>query len=594
MSNNKEDKNEKPELSILANAKSWRQPLVDNWRFCYELYTARTGGTQDSSGIINNINSGKVFELTETFVSYFIQAVMFRDRFFDASPTSVGSQQYSSIVVELLADYIGASNFTRTLSECLRQLILTGNSGMTVMVRNQKLMFECLDIFRTFLLPGHSFEAPNFIYEYRFSETELYEFYKAHKELKMNFDDFKTLTAYSSNDVDSNQNNINAVSTPMAEFYSLYCRYYWCHLRNDYEQCWFSRSAELFEKLIKPEHVPIVVTAISLPGSPYGISPLENIVSLISEYELLRANRAAAAQVSNWRMFTSSDGMVPDDMEFAPNKVFRTSMADSLVPLQMPTSNYQLTAAESQAMESSIYTTVGLGNGVSANSARQGERVTATEIESLQKASGTRLNLMFATLECELFSPIINYAAKVLQNISGKKQVRVYNLDTDGYDIFDVPHKLLKDFKIVLDVSKVKERIEAVQKLIDFVAATGNIPAAQEVIDYKNIVMDIVALYGFPEPERYIKKVAPATPEQPASDPYTESLQQTGSGIDPSQNRIIKAMQQGVATDPAMAAMAQGGNPNDPGTYQQAESLVQQQAMAQQAAQIQPGSGVFT
>jgi hypothetical protein len=53
-------------------------------------------------------------------------------------------------------------------------------------------------------------------------------------------------------------------------------------------------------------------------------------------------------------------------------------------------------------------------------------------------------------------------------------------------------------------------------------------------------------------------------------------------------------MQQGMQTDPAMMAMAQGGNPSDPGTYQEAESLLQQQAQAQQQAQIQPGSGVYT
>jgi hypothetical protein len=247
-------------------------------------------------------------------------------------------------------------------------------------------------------------------------------------------------------------------------------------------------------------------------------------------------------------------------------------------------------------IRSSIYTTVGLGNGVSANSARQGERVTATEIESLQKASGTRLNLMFATLEAELFSPIINYAAMLITAIKGKQRVRVYNIDTDSYDIYDVPHSKLKEFKIVLDVSKVKERIEATQKLIDFVAATGNIPAAQEVIDYKNIVLDIVSLYGFPEPERYIKQAAPQQmqPEEQPADPYTEGLTEAGDGIDPNQNRILQAMQQGMQTDPAMMAMAQGGNPSDPGTYQEAESLLQQQAQAQQQAQIQPGSGVYT
>jgi hypothetical protein len=334
-------KKEIQDLDKLTKAKAWRQPLVDNWRFCYELYTNRQGNNHDENGLITNINSGKVFELTETFVSYFIQAVMFRDRFFDASPLATGSQQYSSMVVELLADYIGASNFTRTLSECLRQLILTGNSGMTVMVRNKKLMFECLDIFRTYLLPGHSFEVPNFIYEYRFAETELYEFYKAHKEVTMNFEDFKTLTAHMSDDVDSQQNDITGNSNSTVEFFSLYCHYYWCHVEDDYVQCWFSRSEQLFEAKIKPEHVPIVVTAITLPGSPYGISPLENIVSLIGEYEVLRASRVGAAQFASWRMFTSSDGMVPDDMEFAPNKVFRTSMPESLIPLQMPSSGYQ-------------------------------------------------------------------------------------------------------------------------------------------------------------------------------------------------------------------------------------------------------------
>jgi hypothetical protein len=577
--------------NLLSQAEAWRQPLLDNWRFLYELYTNRQP-QRDTSDLTPNTNSGKVFELTETFVGYFIQAVMFRDRFFDASPLSVSSQQYQSIVVELLAEYIATSNFTRTLTECLRQLILTGNSGITVSVRNNRLMFECLDIFRTYLLPGHTFETPNFIYQYHLSEAELYEFFSSHKEVKGKFEDFKVECTISDDNIDSQQNDVTGQSNTSVEFYTIYCRYYWCHIEGDFKQCWFSRNRALFEKGILPEQIPIIVTAITLPGSPYGISPLEAVVGQISQLEILRSEQAGAAIFAGWRMFTSDDGMVPDDMEFAPNKVFRTSRPDSLVPLQMPTSGYQLTAAESENMKANIYTTVGLGNGVSANSARQGERVTATEIESLQKASGTRLNLMFATLEAELFSPIINFAAKAVANIKGKKQVRVYNIDIDGYDIYAVPHTKLKEFKVVLDVSKVKERIEAAQKLIDFVNTVSQIPSAEAVINYTNVITDIVALYGFPEPDRYIKKEEPQQPETASA--YQEPLQEAGAGIDPNNNRILQAMQQGLTSDPTMAAMAQGQDPTDPGTYQAAEdSLLQQQALQQQQGQLQPSTGAY-
>jgi hypothetical protein len=580
---------------LLSDAKQWRQPLEDNWRFMYEMYTNNSATQTPMPEYGVHINTGKVFELTETFVSYFMQALMFRDRFFDASPMAIGSQQYSSLAVELLADYIAQSNFSQVLSEVLRQLILTGNTGMTVSVRNKKLMFECLDMFRTYLLPGHSNEFPNFIYEYRLSEAELYEFYQESPEIKTKFEEFSLETGYAITETANQGNDINREATPQMEFYQVYCHYYWCYKTGTYRTCWYSKTSVLYDRKVKQEVIPLVIPAITLPSSPYGFSPLESSIGLISELTSIKSHRAIAAKVSSYYMFVTDDGMVPDDMVFEPNKVFRTSKPDALLPLQMPAQGYQVNVSEEEILKGNIYSNVGLGNGVSANAARTGDRVTATEIDGLQKASGTRLNLLFTTLEARLFSPIINYANCVLANTPGKETIRVYNIDTDSYDIYSMAFTKLKEYKIILDVSKVKERMEAVQKLLDFVAAVGNIPTAQETINFPNLVTDIVALYGFPDPERYIKKPEPAPMEQntESGGVYQESLQ-SPEGIAPEDNRMLASLQQQMQSDPSTAAMVAGEDPNDPQTFiDQEDSLLRQQVMQQQEANIQPGEGSY-
>lgn len=551
----------------------------------YELYT--NNYKEDTPDYGATVNTGKVFELTETFTSYFIQALMFQDRFFDASASTVGSKQYSSMAVELVADAIATSNFSKVLGEVLRQLILTGNSGMTLNVRDKKLMFECLDIFRTYLLPRHSTEFPNFIYEYSLTEPELYEFFMSSSDIKeTNFDKFKerVVITTTSADVADDYNNINKDSQGNVNhlLWELLAHYYYCYQSNKYKVCWYTSAGEkLYEKVIKQEYVPIVIQSITLPNSPYGFSPLESSVGLIAELTALKSYRLTAAKVSSWYMFTSDDGMIPDDLTFEPNRVFRTSKPNALLPLSFPANGYEVNAAEEASLNSNIYTNVGLGSGVSANVSRQAERVTATEIDALQKASGTRLNLLFSLLEASLFSPIINYAKVMLSTLAGSKTIKVYNNDSDSHDIYSADWSLLKDFDMVLDVSKVKERLESVQKLIDFVSAVGNIPAAQEVVNFKNIIMDIANLYGFPEPQRYIIQPEKPKPQEDSQDATSDIYQKALSspqGINPEDNRILNSIQQGMQSDPSIAATMAGNDPNDPSTFADTEeSLIQQQ-----------------
>jgi hypothetical protein len=574
---------------LLLKADDWRRGIEDNWRFLYELYTNNYRPQVPNYGAV--VNTGKVFELTETFVSYFLQALVFQEKFFDASPLSVGSQQYSNVAVELLSEFINTSNFYKIAGEALRQLVLTGNTGVMVSVRNKRLMFECLDMFRTYLLPGHSVEFPNFIYKYILTEGQLKDFWKNNANIKGNFDTFKKKISPQILDTTTDYNNANRDNQQAVagDNFELCCHYYWCYEESKYKACWFSREL-LYEEKLKQHVVPLVVSVNTLPGSPYGYSPLESCVGLISELTALKSYRLTAAKVSSWFMFATNDNMIPDDMDFAPNKVFHTSDRDSLRPLEMPANGYSVNAAEEQNLVSTIYTNIGLGSGVSANVARQAERVTATEIDALQKASGARLNLLFNVLESQLFSPLINYAAKAISEHKGKQKLRVYNVQTDSYDIYDASLDLLEDFNIVLDVSSVKHRLETVQKLLDFIAAVSNIPEANTIINYKNVVMDITHLYGLPDPMRYIIVEEPE-PTQEMNPQVMEETQKTG--INPDDNRILQAMVQGASGgDPSMMAMAAGQNPNDPQTMlDTSDSLIRQQINQQQQQEQQ---GVFT
>lgn len=568
-------------LTLYRESKNARSTQESDWNILGRLYTGFTVNSNNSSWQ-TNISSGKAYELVETLVAYLTRTFFFATKWFDLVPSASGVDGYKPVAITLLADMIADSNFYQVISECFRQFPVTGLSGITVKLCNGKLVFGSISAYNLYLTK----DDKAFFHREVYTEEQLEEAWKylALKSTTVkDFDELLSFTRAGTNDTSNNQGFLNnqlssATGEAVYELVSYYCY--------DYDTGYYERTVLAntivvahIEK-VSPRMVPTVLSINKIPDTIYGVPPLAPSVGLIAEQEALKNYRLSNAKLGSYMMFIASDeDTLPDMLAFAPGKVFKARDVGNLQPLQIPDATNGMTSQEAEMLNQDIYKNIGLGAGTSANVARQGERVTAAEITSLKEASGIRLNQLFMIVESGFVTPLLNNILETIKKAKGKRVVSVKQKD-DSYNLFNVTYEILQGFNVSLSVNGVRERLENVQKLVDLLNLTGQNEAVAAVVDIAAVVKDIVMLYGFDNPDKYIKQEAPVAPPEA---PIAPQQPMPGGIGNPEDNGVIQAMLRQAQTDPSVQALKFTDTPNDP----EVQSGLAQQQMEQQMMQQQ-------
>ncbi len=575
-------------VSLYQDAKDTRQAVEGDWYSLYRLYTGYTTLNQSvgNNSWTTSISCGKSYELVETLVSYLTRTFFFATKWFDLKPSSIAVDGYKPILLTLLADMLAESNFYSVVAECFRQLPLTGVTGIVTRMDGIGLSFESISAFNLYLTK----DDRCFFHREVYTKGQLWQQWKylalySDNETTNSVNSWDDLLAVAKLSTDALNSGILNTSNQKTsdineEMYELISCYTYCYKAKMYKRVVFCGSTIVAcITRLKEYDIPIVMTLNKLPDNIYGIPLLAPSVGLIAEQESLRNYRLSNSKLGSYMMFVAGeDDILPEQLSFAPGKVFKARDVKNLTPLQIPDNTNVLTTQEAEMIDRSIYQNIGLGAGTSANVARQGERVTASEIESLKQASGIRLNQLFVIVESNFVSPLLNAIIGKIKSYNGKRKVIVKQFD-DTYNLYNVAYSLLDNFDVTLSANGVRERLESVQRLIDLLGLVGQSEAFAASINIESIVLDIVKLYGFDNPEKYIKQqqATPTAPEQPKMSASAEKY-----GMEPQDNGVIQAMLAQAQTDPSVQALRFTETPNDPEVI---SGLAQQQAEQEMLSQ---------
>jgi hypothetical protein len=213
---------------------------------------------------------------------------------------------------------------------------------------------------------------------------------------------------------------------------------------------------------------------------------------------------------------------------------------------------------------------------ISANTARQGERVTKAEIESTKDAGGNRLTDLFERIEQKAILPLLRRAYQILAENTTKKKIVKLSANRPGvYDFFSVlPKDLNKDYTIkVTGTQSIINRDRNVSLITDFITLVANVPQFQQMIDYKNLYFDLLVRFGFDDPSRYMVKE-----DTQQSSPESPIQQLAGKAQEIGGQPMADAFQDTVATG-GTVDYANSLNGLSPQTSEQISPENQQQAL---------------
>lgn len=565
--------------SRMDNEKLARGSLNAKWAEMWHMYKTYPLTLQLEGEWHSKLNDGRVFELVETVGSYVRNALFFSDNWVQLEAQQPGLAEIVPLVNAYFRDSLNTSNFKREFRLYVAQLLLLGNSAMEVSFDSEQgLTFECLNLYDLYVESNRRFDE-RYSYTFRQQELNFAEFlalYSVFNELTDDVEEeFERLSKASDQTDGDDAEKHRLPDEEYVELDTYYCpiesklKYYVgteCIGERKVDQCpWL--FASLFET----------------PETAYGMSIIDSSIGLILENNVLLNRRLDNIAVSVDNMWTVvDDGVIkPEEIKTAPGKVLMVGRPDSIQPLHPPTNNFNVTYTEAQVLDTKIDRNIGTGAMISANAYRSGERVTAAEIQSVKDAGGNRLTDIYEHIEFNCILPILKRAYALLKkNVKKAQVVKLPSAEQGVFDYFQMlPEDLSYDFKVSLKATQsVINRDRNVQLLTEFITLVNSVPQFQQLANYEQLYYDLLAKFGFDDPQRYIlqaqpeaAEAAPTTPMQEAAD----SLEQIAPGVG-------TTAVQGLAASgelPAVAGAFAGGLPPDQTQSIQGDPALQEQIL---------------
>lgn len=534
-----------------------RAALTEKWLELWSLYKTRPIKVRDEDGWKSKLNDGRVFEIIETVGAYVRNAMFFSDRWVELESSDQDIAEVLPLVSTLMCDKLNLSNFKEEFTIFLVQYLLTGFSAIMPYWDNDNdcIAFECLNSYDVYIESSRRY-TERFSYSFREVYLNRAQFFSwvddGSIDLPFGFTHEEAWNEWASNAVERNA-YVQQLreTTPLADADEVKVIEYHCP-----EEKKLYRVID--EEVVYEQEVDrcpwLIATLFDTPEDAYPLSLIDSSIGLVLANNILHNRRLdnIALSIDNMWLFVDDGITNPDDIRTAPGKILKVSSPDILQPLRPPANNFNVTYDEGTVLDAKIDRNVGTGAMISANSYRQGERVTKAEIDGVKDAGGNRLTDLFEKIEHKAILPLLRRAYLIIaENITREQKVKLKSERPGVYDFFRVfPSDLRKDYSVkVVGTQSVINRDRNISLITDFITLVAGVPQFQPMIDYKNLYFDLLVKFGFDDPSRYIVKEseseAPAAP-QSALQALGAKAQEIG-GLP-----MAQAVQQEVATGGAI------------------------------------------
>jgi hypothetical protein len=526
----------------------------------------------------HKINVGKGFEAVETIHSYLMQATFPNNQWFNAQPTAPNYADTAKVVAAYVRNKLDTANFRSSYANFLRQLVVTGLSVIALPWRKETIRFkkrvpvkvprldgwtadkdgvitydvveemkmihnepdfDVLDVFDVWLDPTEKASEHQTLIR-RLTKTRADVINMARQRLYdiKPLDVMKLPTRRMGDDSWRSQTIRNFEGITLSEDVSMSDEVelyeYWgdVHLNN--------KTYHDVHAVISGEHLlvfepnpywcghPFVIgTYIPLSQQPYGVGAVQPNLGLLHELNIITNQRLDNLEISvdsMWKFV--DDGVVnPEDVYTEPGRVIAVGDMNNLAPIEMP-QQFIVTYQESQFLENKINANFGTPPLIGTGEVRAGERVTATEIQAVKDAGGNRLSGIFKHIEDTSLKPLLGKIYRLIQQfVTEEEVVSVAGFEAGSVEYYQVsPELFAYDFILKpIGADHVVDRDRYVQDRVQFLQIAAQYPEMAQLLNFERVLLDIVAHFGFDDPQAYIKE---APPPQQQGDPAANQMRQ--------------------------------------------------------------------
>lgn len=545
-----------------------REIVTDEWINLWSLYKTRPILERDDedSSWKSRLNDGKAFEIIETVGSYIRNALFFSDAWVKIDSNEPGLDEpgnaITPIVSKFFADTLNKSNLRREFRVFLTQLLLCGYSAMYPYYDDDKtLCFEAINNYDIYIDSSKRYN-PNTSYSFRRIQLNYGEFENWVSSGYLDISEFKGIedawTVLSDSQNSNRQSDLYAnrdTNQLDDNDFIVVCEFY-----EPNEKCLY-RFVDDYE-LGKEEDLEcpwIVAFLFETPEDCYALSLLSSSLGLIYTNNYFQNKRldSLALSVDNMWLFVDDGVTDPASIKSKPGSVIQVGRPDSIVPMPFAANNTALSYQEQLNLEQKIDKNTGTGAVISANTFRQGERVTAQEINAVKEAGGNRLTDIYNHIEQSFVVPLLYKSLSLLKkHIKKAAVVRLFGAESGVYDFFQLlPEDLQHNYLVsVTATQSVINRDKNISLLNEFLATVSQVPQFQELVNYENLYSDLLYQYGFDNPDRYIINRSEQELEPQASQSASEQMISEARAI--GGDSMANAVQSDIVTQGATQTLA--------------------------------------
>jgi hypothetical protein len=485
----------------------------------WSLYRTEPLKLRSDEGWQSKLNDGRVFEIIETVASYIRDALFFSDNWvtLEANEPDLGE------VVPLASAYfrtaLNKSNLRREFRVFVRQLLLLGFSGMTLDYVDGQLVFTTLSANDLYVESNRRIDDKSYVFRDVWLNYATYLSYVESGLLEVPDDctEEEFWDKYKSTYIDKEH---VVRSSDLGDIWNETLRLveYWCPEEKKVLRFVDVHLVSEDESKKCPWHVLVLYET---PDNSYGLSLMDSSIGLILENNCIMNRRLdnMAVSVDNMWMFVDDGVTNPDDIKSEPGKVITVARPDVLTPLYPPPNNFQVTYQEAAVIDQKIDRNTGTGALISSGQYRSGERVTATEVNSVKDAGGNKLTDVYEHIETSFVVPLLECALECVRKHVRKSVVKLASDRPGVYDYFQLlPEDFSHSYSVYLSASQsIINRDRNIRRLQEFMALVASVPQFAELVDYANLYDDLLRKFGFDDPERYRKQAEQESAPQPTS-----------------------------------------------------------------------------
>jgi Bacteriophage head to tail connecting protein len=506
-------------LSTMDRERSARSVLSGRWKDLWSLYRTDPLKLRTDEGWQSKLNDGRVFEIVETVASYIRDALFFSDNWvqLEANEPELGE------VVPLVSTYfrtcLNKSNLKREFRVFIRQLLLLGFSGMAIEYVDDKLVFTTISANDVYIESNRRLDDNS--YAFRDVWLNYSSFVEQVESGTLELPDDYTLDEFWDKYKGTYTDRVYKVQpSDVGDVWNENVRLteYWCPVERKLLKFVDVHLLAEEEATVCPWQLLVLY---ELPDNAYGLSILDSSIGLILENNCIMNRRLdnMALSVDNMWLFIDDGVTNPEDIKSEPGKVITAARPDVLTPLYPPTNNFQVTYQESAIIDQRIDRNTGTGALISSGQYRSGDRVTATEVNSVKDAGGNKLTDVYEYVENSFVLPLLNVALELVRKHVKAAVVKIASERPGVYDYFRMlPKDFSYSYSVFLSASQsIINRDRNIRRLQEFMALVAGVPQFAEFVDYSNLYDDLLRKFGFDDPERYRKQQEPEQAPPPVS-----------------------------------------------------------------------------